>query len=285
MTTSAQSKIGIRPTFLFIGADRCGSKSLHNIFRQHPECYVPPIADPYFFDKNYYRGMDWYLELFAAAPSTARAIGEFSHDYIHSADAARRIAADLPGIKLLASLRHPVERTFSSYASAVSAGVIRLPFADALEEVPMLVDNSLYADRLRVYFDLFPRQQIKVLFFDDLEADPREFASQAFEFLNLPVVEEIDYGQKMSALSKSRWPLAGALTKLGANTLRRFGWVELLGHLKSSPRFRALFYKPYTLSEKPRIEANTCARLNEIFSQQIDALEDMLGRDLSAWRV
>ena len=64
------------------------------MFRQHPDCYVPPIADPYFFDKNYGRGLDWYFKLFADAPPTALAIGEFSHDYIHSPEAAERIARD-----------------------------------------------------------------------------------------------------------------------------------------------------------------------------------------------
>jgi hypothetical protein len=273
-----------RPTFLFIGADRCGSKTLHQFFRQHRACYVPPIADPYFFDRHYDRGLDWYGSLFAAAPSTARAIGEFSHDYIHSAEAARRIAADLPGVKLLATLRHPVDRAFSSYASAVSAGVLHGSFEQELENTPMLIGNSMYADKLDVYLEHFPREQMKVLLFDDLEADPRAFAAEAFEFLGLEVDDEIDFGQQLSVLSKSRWPLAGAATKLGANVLRKLGWVNLLGRLKSNPQFRALFYKPYAASDRPEVADETRRRLNKVFAPQIDRLEKLLGRDLSAWR-
>jgi hypothetical protein len=284
-TDLTRRSLPIRPTFLFIGADRCGSKWLHNIVQQHPDCHTPPIADPYFFDKNYHRGLDWYSNLFAGAPTQVRAIGEFSHDYIHSPAAALRIAAILPDVKLLASLRHPIERTFSSYASAYSAGVIRMPFAQALDEVPMLVGNSMYADKLKVYFDLFPREQIKVLIFDDLEADPRAFAAQAFDFLDLPAVDEIDYGQRMSVLSKPRWPLAGAMTKLGANSLRALGCVSLLGQLKSNLRFRALFYRPYKLSDKPQADPDSRKRLRDVFAPQVDALEALLGRDLSHWRV
>jgi hypothetical protein len=92
------------------------------------------------------------------------------------------------------------------------------------------------------------------------EADPRAFAVQAFEFLDLPVVDEIDYGQRMSVLSKSRWPLAGAMTKLGANTLRELGWVRLLGQLKSNPRFRSLFYRPFESSDKPQVDADSRKR-------------------------
>jgi Sulfotransferase family len=285
MSTAIKISATVRPTFLFIGADRCGSKSLHNIFRQHPDCFVPSIADPNFFDRNYDRGMEWYLDLFEAAPPAVRAIGEFSHDYIHSAEAASRIAAILPDVKLLATLRHPIERAFSSYASAVSAGVIRAPFAQAIDKVPMLVGNSMYADKLRVYFDFFPRDQIKVLFFDDLEADSALFAKQAFDFLDLPFIDAIDYSQRVSVLSKSRFPLSGSLSKQGANALRKLGWANVLGRLKSNPRFRSLFYKPYESSDKPRIVAETRKRLRDVFAPHIDALETMLGRELSPWRV
>lgn len=285
MSIQTAATTAVEPTFLFIGADRCGSKSLHNFFRQHPDCYVPPIADPLFFDVNYERGLDWYLNLFVGAPENARAIGEFSHDYIHSSDAAERIARHFPRIQLLATLRHPVERTFSSYASAHSAGVIRTSFEQALDEVPMLISRSLYADKLRMYYDWFPSDQLQVLFFDDLEADPRAFAGEAFAFLGLPLVDTIDYGERKSVLSRSRFPLSGPLSKVGAKTLRRLGWVNLLGTLKSNPRFRSIFYKPYDAADKPRVAPDTRKRLGEIFAPQIDALEQMLGRDLSAWRV
>lgn len=61
------------PAFLFIGVDRCGSKTLHKFF-QLPACYIPSIADPYFFDKNYDRGHDWNYSLFAAAPDSTLAL-------------------------------------------------------------------------------------------------------------------------------------------------------------------------------------------------------------------
>ena len=275
----------IQPNFLYIGADRCGSKSLHNMFRQHPDCYVPPIADPYFFDKNYDRGLDWYYKLFEDAPSSAKAIGEFSHDYIHSVKAAQRIASDLPNAKLLATLRHPVDRTFSSYAAANAAGVIRVPFEQALEEVPMLIEYSKYADKLENYFRHFEKEQIKVLFFDDLEEDPKSFAQGAFDFLGLPLVEDIDYGRRMSSLSRSRFPGSGTASKKAANLLRKFGRVELLGKLKSNDMVRSLFYRPLALDNKPQMSPRLRVKLRKIFEPQVIRVEQMTGRDLSAWRI
>lgn len=272
------------PTFLFIGGDRCGSKSLHNMFLQHPDAYVPPIADPYFFDKNYHRGLDWYLGLFKDAPPEARAIGELSHDYIHSPEAAERIYKDLPGVKIMMTLRHPVERTFSSYASAFSAGVFKVPFEQALEEAPMLISNSLYADKLDVYRQYFPIETMKVLLFDDLEGDPAEFGKSAFEFVGLRFIPDLDYGKRVSQLQASRFPLSGWASKQAANVMRKLGWVQLLGRVKHNPRIRNLFYKPYNAADKPQIAPETRKRLLERFKPQVDRLEKMLGKDLSAWR-
>lgn len=272
------------PTFLYIGGDRCGSKSLHGIFQQHPDCYVPPIADPYFFDKHYDRGLDWYYSLFRDAPADAKAIGEFSHDYLHSPDAAQRIARDLPDVKLLVTLRHPIERTFSSYVGAFSAGATRLPLDEALRTDPMFIGNSLYADKLETYFSVFPANRILVQFFDDLEEDTEAFATRAFEFVGLAPCPSIDYGTRLSKLSTPRFPLAGALSRQAANALRRLGWVNLLGRLKNHPWVRPIFYRPFAQEERPSMPPETRAFLQQTFAPQIDRLEAMLHRDLSAWR-
>ena len=75
--------------------------------------------------------------------------------------------------------------------------------------MPTLIGGSLYADKLRMYYDWFPPEQFKVLLFDDLEADPKAFAGQAFDFLDLPLVDEIDYGKRLSVLVALAVPAFG----------------------------------------------------------------------------
>ena len=84
------------PTFLFVGADKCGSTWLFKVLQQHPQCFVPAAKDIYFFDRYYGRGLQWYASFFSSAPRSARAIGELSHDYLYSEQAAERIASTLP---------------------------------------------------------------------------------------------------------------------------------------------------------------------------------------------
>ena len=99
----------MKPNFLHIGPGRTGSKWLHKVMQAHPEIYVPRIADLYFFDRieNYRKGNNWYLEYFGHVnPVIHKAVGELSHDYLSSADAAKRIFKFNPEMKLLITVRN-----------------------------------------------------------------------------------------------------------------------------------------------------------------------------------
>jgi hypothetical protein len=273
------------PTFLFIGADRCGSKWLHRVLRQHPDVFVPVIADPYFFDREYDRGLEWYADLFSAAPKSVRAIGELSHDYIHSAEAAERIRRHLPDVKLIATLRHPAERSFSSYSGAKAAGVMSESFEDALNSHAFLMHGSRYYSNVRPYLERFPSSQIKLMLYDDLVADPLGYAAEIFDFIGVPFAPHIDYHEVFNPLSKPIGGLGGALSKRTANALRKLGLVKVLGWGKSNAAIRKIFYRRLRAEERPRMSDATRARLAGVFAPEIDNLEKLTGRDLSAWRI
>ncbi len=273
------------PTFLFIGADRCGSKWLHNIFLHHPDVFVPEIADPYFFDRQYHRGLEWYANLFKDAPGGAKAIGELSHDYLHSVETARRIHEHLPDVKIIATLRHPAERSFSSYQAACDAGVIRGSFEDALNEHHHLVHNSRYHQNLTPFFELFDRSNIKIMLYDQLMSDPRGYAREIFDFIGVPFVDGLDYDVIFNPLSSSRASVGGAIAKHVARGLRKVGLVEVLGWAKRRSGVRAIFYKDYSAEQRPTVSPATRRRLVEKFGDEINSLEMLIRRDLAAWRV
>ena len=276
-----------KPNFLFIGADRCGSKWLHNILLKHPDVFVPEIADPYFFDREYDRGMDWYFRLFEGAGETAKAIGELSHDYIHSPEAAERIRQHLPDVKLIATLRHPVERAFSSYQSARYAGVLSSTFEEALEATtpPHLKRNSQYATNLKPFFDLVPAQNIKLMLYDQLDTDPEGFAREIFEFLEIPFIPGLPYEVVFNPLSKPRAGIGGTVSKNSANLLRSLGLVKVLGWAKRREFIRRIFYKKTAADEKPTVNPETRRRLIKEFEPEIQGVEKLIGRELPAWRL
>ncbi len=140
----------ILPGLLICGAQRCGTTSMYQALRQHPDVLRPVGRKGvhYFDDVAYTRGLDWYRAHFPLAATAhrrqrrnARAplAFESSPYYLFHPDAARRIAADLPAVRVLVLLRDPVERAYSAYTHESARGYEDQPFERALE---------LEADRL-----------------------------------------------------------------------------------------------------------------------------------------
>ena len=92
------------PSFLFIGGPKCGSTWIYKALKAHPEIYVPEAKELFFFDKYYNKGFDWYLSYFKNIDSGEKAFGEVSHDYLYSAEAANKIAIDLPDLELILTM-------------------------------------------------------------------------------------------------------------------------------------------------------------------------------------
>ena len=119
------------PTFLVIGAQKSGTTSLVHYLAAHPQVYAR-TDELHFFDRYYERGLDWYSSQF----EDAAAVGESSPEYMFRPEVAPRIAADLPGVKLVAILRDPVDRAYSQYWHNRTRGHEPLSFEDALAAEP-----------------------------------------------------------------------------------------------------------------------------------------------------
>jgi hypothetical protein len=274
----------IRPTFLFIGADRCGSKWLHNVLRQHPNVLVPEIADPYFFDRVYNRGWEWYSDLFGIPDAGVKAIGELSHDYIFSAEAAERISRDLPEVKIVTTIRQPFSKSYSAFRLSQLAGHVGESYDEELLTIPWLLDQVLYYRHLKTYFDLFPHNQIKVMIYDDLAKDPRKFAKDIFDFIGVDLVNSIPYEQVFNAMVDPRFKYSGVLARRLSDFFRTIGAEQLLGKLKSDLRVRGVFYRGLDNSPRAVIGRKVFTQLVSKINEDIDNLSSLIGKDLSFWK-
>ncbi|WP_425567501.1 sulfotransferase domain-containing protein [Salinactinospora qingdaonensis] len=129
------------PTFLIIGAQRCGTTSLFKALRQHP-CLMGPIVGKgvHYFDVQYERDLNFYRGRFPTrAMARARGsgegaqIGESSPYYLFHPLVPERVARDLPGVRVIVALRDPVERAYSAHAHETARGYETQPFERALE--------------------------------------------------------------------------------------------------------------------------------------------------------
>jgi Sulfotransferase domain len=120
------------PSFLICGGQRCGTTSLYRALAQHPAVLKAVLhKGVHYFDVGYHRGPRWYRGHFPTMRAAARVeagLGvpaqtfESSPYYMYHPHAVARIAADLPGVKLIVLVRDPVERAYSQHAHEVARG-------------------------------------------------------------------------------------------------------------------------------------------------------------------
>jgi hypothetical protein len=211
--TAGRLSSGIRmlPDFLLVGTQRGGTTSLFRALAPHPGVAQPNLhKGVHYFDVNYARGLDWYRGHFPLRRGSRLAF-ESAGYYMHHPLAPERIAADLPGVKLLVLLRDPVERAYSAHKHELARGFETEPSferAVALEperlagEVERIkvepgyvshshrhhsyLDRGHYADQLQVLFDRFGRDRVHVAFAEDFFTEPECCYDAILDFLELP---------------------------------------------------------------------------------------------------
>jgi hypothetical protein len=118
------SAIRLLPDFLIIGAQKCGTSTLHAALAKHPCIASCKVKEPSFFDIKFERGILWYKAHFPTFLRKMRHIVsvdrvyltfESTTSYIYHPHAPKRIAHSLPNSKLMVMLRNPADRAYSEY--------------------------------------------------------------------------------------------------------------------------------------------------------------------------
>ena len=235
-----------------------------------------------------------YEALFEGAEKH-KAVGEVSPMYLYNADAPRRIHDLLPNVKIVAILRQPVDRLYSRYMHLVREH--RVPtddFSDALDRQSIwwrrndLVTEGFYATNIKRYQELFHPNQIKVFLYEDLRLRPQETLANLFEFIGVDpsfsphfggdfnksgkiknrTLDKI-IGQKSLLLEGARKISPSAVESLKKSTLLK----STLNHLRN----RNL--QKVALSTDLRLQMT-----RDIYQGEINQLETLINRDLSAWK-
>lgn len=197
------------PDAAIIGAQKCGTSSLHNYLTQQPGVIAPLRKEVHYFDLNYGRGEAWYRANFGRIGQAGVNIDSSPYYLFHPAVPARMHAL-LPEARLIVLLRDPVRRAYSHYRDECHKGREELSFESAIDaeaarlgraeqqlasgEIERSREHQLhsylargrYAEQLERWLALYPRRQLLVLGFETLAADPLGTLNEALAFLGLP---------------------------------------------------------------------------------------------------
>jgi hypothetical protein len=271
------------PSFFVIGPPRTGTTWLYEILKDR--AILPaPTKETRFFDKHFHRGIDWYRAHFGHAAQD-RQIGEIAPTYFASVEASQRIARMLPPSKVVCVFRHPVERVISLYKLKRAYGLIPWNFEQAMERDPEMLGSSRYATNLRIWQRALGTNQVMAMFYDDLCDKPQKFLDTLVDFIDVPrfvlnpsqtalihssetMTHPRNYHRTRSATTMADWFKARRLDRVVAA-------------VRDSPLRKLFLGGGSPFGDFPR---ETSLRLYDIFRPEVEDLEAMINRDLSAWK-
>ncbi len=303
---------GRLPDFFIVGHHKCGTTALYEMLRRHPQIYMPEVKEPWFFARDL--GVRFptatplpttlaeYEALFDAASPDQR-VGEATPSYLISQTAAKSIAALQPDARIIAILREPASflrslhlqsvknhaETETDLRKALALEAMRrrgeaVP-SDAVRPQELLYSEHVrYVEQLRRYHDVFAREQVLVLIYEDFRADNESTVRQVLRFLDVDDTRPIEQVQAnptvrvrslrlyelMRSVYMGRGPLArGAKAAIKALTSERQRKQGLHAF-----RRRALYGRPRPPDEELMLE------LRRRFAGEVAALSEYLDRDL-----
>jgi Sulfotransferase domain len=271
------------PNFIVIGPGKSGTSWLFEVFGAHPAICMSSAKETMFFESEYDRGLSWYRKFFrdCGCAKRSHAVGEISNTYIFDPQVPGRIYETFPQMKLIATLRNPIERAFSHYLFERRNGTLGDSFEDAIVQRPDLLSRGLYDQHLQPYFDRFPAEQIRVLIYDDLKADVVSYAESLWNFIGVEALEDqAVLHRRILGASEARSRIAARLFVGAGRLVRRVGFPELVTKVKGSAISKLLF-RPLDKS-KHQLKAETEQQLTEYYRADVAHLSARLNRDLTS---
>ena len=278
----------MKPMFIGLGAQKCASTWLYQVLATHPQVRLPTLKEIDFFSYHYDRGFQWYERHFEGFEGVYRT-GEISPSYFHDPAAPARVRGYRRDMKLLLTLRDPVDRALSNHKHEVRLGHFTgadLSFEAGLANNPMYVEQGLYGKHLANWLRHFPRAQVYVALMEDISAEPERVAREVFRFLGVDdAFESSAVARRFNASFATR---SKSLTKL-KDEIYRWSRSPAVGWLWSTAAgigARDVYRRLNVIESEaviPPPRPQTLRELRERFARDIRELERLLDRDLSPW--
>jgi len=190
------------PDFIIIGVAKCGTTPLWYNIEKHPDITMGPKdrskIEMYFWGTYRYdnKEFDWYKQKFKGKVS-----GEKTPAYCTRNYAIMQMKKEIPDVKLIMCIRHPVERAYSNYKMNVKGGKIRIPFNYNLM-IKRYGGLSRYINLLnKNILPFFDRSQLHICVTEWMKKNTVEEMNKIYDFLNLEIV---DIERRVIDVNKSR---------------------------------------------------------------------------------
>jgi len=273
----------VNPNFLLIGAQKCGTSWLSKMISAHPDIFAPSKKELHFFNKqsNYDRGMLWYRSLFSGY-NGEKAIGESTPNYFWTTtneaeieesgrthNVPKLIHEHYPNIKLIVSLRDPVQRAISAYYHNVRAR--RIAPTQPLKQVWHkygIISMGLYHSQLCNWLTFYPINQFLILIYEnDIAQNKKSTLRRVYRFLGVDDTFEPEHLQKQYNARAGHLYMR---LHYYFPFLNRFIFIKRLLRTVNFPQIR--------------ITSDEVDELSRIFANENRKLKFLIERNIDTWR-
>lgn len=214
-----------KPNFFCVGFAKCGTTTLHEIFKQHPDIYLPEIKETQYYWSNeaYKKGFEWYLKRYYSGADEQKAVGEINPK-LTTRHYGIQLAKDFaPNAKIIFFLRNPVNRLFSQYKFFLRYGYsfnninLCVKYANKNQEgfnrfiehnfykncagtvmlaptyMKSFIEISNYYSHIKEYLNYFPKENTKIVLFEEFIQDTERVTKELFDFLGVNRDAKINY--------------------------------------------------------------------------------------------
>lgn len=319
MTEDFELSYGTRPNVIIPGVQKSGTTFLAELLSQHPDVFVPVYKEPCFFAAvtqpvwRYPNGdlrhfaidtPQKYERLYQGQESRQVRI-DATTDYLKVPQARDLIARHCPGAKIVLLLRDPVERAFSAFNFYRQNGQEDLDtFSEAWRMERERLDGGrltwspyvatgFYAETVLDWQAAFGAENVLVVLFDDLRADPMSCLKTVSGFLGLSdFAFDPAAGKNASVVVRSpfkKWVRDRLFGGSAYGSLpRRISRAMLPEELRI--RLRRRIQQKFINTAAPRaarlsdLPMEDEAALRKIYEEDIEKLEKITGYDLGSWK-
>lgn len=271
------------PNFLIIGTQKAATSWLAVCLGEHPQIFIPKKKEIFFFDKYFSRGLEWYESQFAEYNGET-AVGEATPNYLYESTASESIFNTLGSIKLIASLRHPVDRAYSAYWHYVRRGLISKN-TDFITEFEQDGEFSLrtrgnYFEQVGRYLDQFPQDNLLIVFQEEIIHQPFRILQQCYNLLDVkneykPTMlrERINQGDRVLLFHNYIYRFRKLLNKLPRNSQN-----YIVIQARKVQNYLPVIQKPPQLNPNLRTEL-----FDKYYSKDTKKLAQILNLDMPHW--